>query len=45
MIRKIIFLISVFSYLFYSAQKDQANLEVVYYFKIIPDSLNRANFT
>ncbi|WP_378105033.1 GLPGLI family protein [Chryseobacterium sp. sg2396] len=45
MVRKIIFLISVFSYLFYSAQKDQASLEVVYYFKIIPDSLNRANFT
>lgn len=45
MIRKIVLLIFVFSCLLYSAQKDKASLEVVYYFKIIPDSLNRANFT
>ncbi|SIS71841.1 MULTISPECIES: GLPGLI family protein [Chryseobacterium] len=42
---KFLLLLSIFSFIISKAQKNDADLEVVYYFKIIPDSLNRSNFT
>lgn len=41
---KFVLFVFFLSYIFIPAQNN-ADLEIVYYFKIIPDSLNRANFT